>query len=149
MAQFDFSEQMPYLAPVEPFRCKGLSAKFLDRLGRVRPDMSLVGQPAEESTNADKATIDRGNRLSLLPSQVASEIAHVPCRHPTDHERLSIRIRKPPSKLGQVSGDCPATLRRKVMRRQEPLNEGRLVSSDWNILEHLTTPVLYALDQGF
>ena len=48
VSEFDLTQQLPHLGPVQSFWGQRRPFQFLDRLGGIGGDMAMFGQPAEE-----------------------------------------------------------------------------------------------------
>ena len=84
---------------------------------------AFLDQPGQKPSHGHERTIHGRRGLSLVPSQVVTEVAHVPGRHSTDAEGFPIGLSEPVGKLSKVLSECSPGVRREVVAVEEAFNE--------------------------
>ena len=120
MPEFDLSQQSPSLIAFQTLRGQPLSTQFLDRLCRIRFDMTVFNKPTEEPPQHHQHPIDGRDCLLSIPSQVITKIGDIPDCNTLNAERFAIRGSKPFGELPQVCSERFARVLGEVVGVETP-----------------------------
>ena len=114
------------------------------QLGKmIGGDVTAICEPVEELPDGDQRAIHGGDRLTLLPPKVISEVGYVSGGHSADSKRLSVGGAEPTGELPHVLVVCLAGVRREVMVADELPEERCLLPTDRDAVENIIAPIFH------